>query len=209
MWRAELSAALAKLVHERDVRRAPISLSVAGLSLLATASIRLASPLRHYAQVLLIYRGADLYHGIFWRLPTSALLAQSWPQWLWTLVVAISVFAALEARVGSALLSVCLFLSHCLPTIAVAIIAGAADRLQELQRADFGTSCLVVGAVAALAWKARSAVLALALVVGLVADLQFHSTMTITEHVSSAIVGVLVVAWVRMDSRSTRTRDLD
>jgi membrane associated rhomboid family serine protease len=176
------------------LRTAPVSLLVVGLSLIATISVRWPSGFKHGADAVLLYRGRDLYHGAPWRLATSALLAQSWWQWASTALLAVSLLAALEVRVGSWLFSACLLASHCAPTVLVAAVARLDHDTAMLSRADFGPSCLIVGAIAALAWRARSALLAVILALSLAIDPVFNSPMTITEHLLAAAFGILIVA---------------
>ena len=84
-------------------RAAPASLGLLLASLAATAAVRLPSPIQHAASGIFVYRGRDLHTAAAtYRLPLSALLAQSWPQWVWTAVVAVILFAPFEARAGSA-----------------------------------------------------------------------------------------------------------
>ena len=67
------------------------------------------------------------------------------------------IFAVLEVHIGWARLLACVVASHILPTVTVALLApllGHADMLSEV---DYGTSCLVVGAVAGLAWLRATA----------------------------------------------------
>jgi membrane associated rhomboid family serine protease len=194
-WSIDMFEPVASRVRTRGLlRTAPVSLLVAGLSLIATISVRWPSGLKHGADTVLLYRGRDLYHGALWRLPTSALLAQSWWQWASTALLAASLLAALEVRVGSGLFSACLLASHCAPTVLVAAAARSDHDTAMLSRADFGPSCLIVGAIAALAWASRSALLAVILALSLAIDPAFNSPMTITEHLLAAAFGILIVA---------------
>jgi membrane associated rhomboid family serine protease len=195
VWWIDMFEPIASRVRTRGLlRTAPVSLLVVGLSLIATISVRWPSGLRHGADTVLLYRGSDLYQGALWRLPTSAFLAQSWWQWASTAFLAVSLLAALEVRVGSGLFSVCLLASHCAPTVLVAAVARLDHDTAALSRADFGPSCLIVGAIAALAWRARSALLAVILALSLAIDPLFNSPMTITEHLLAAAFGSLLVA---------------
>jgi hypothetical protein len=206
-WFVGLLGQLPDRLRDRGVlRAAPVSLAMVLLSLIATASMRIPSPLRHDARAVLVYRGHDLQVGILWRLPTSALLAQSWWQWAWTVLMAMFLFAALEVRIGGLRLAICLLASHCVPTVVLAILAVMTHHQHELQRPDFGTSCLVAGVIAALAWQARSATLAAIVLFGLVGDLFLNSPVTISEHIMAAALGVLTV--VRADE-SVRRAVLD
>jgi hypothetical protein len=133
-------------------------------------------------------------------LPASALLAQSWWQWVATSVIAGLALVALEVRIGASALAGCLLVSHCVPTIAVAGLARLGN-VSELTRPDYGMSCLMVGAVAALAWQTRSGLIALALVISLAVDPLFNSPVTTAEHLIAALLGALVSAWVCLSPR--------
>src|SRR5262249_15766389 len=104
-------------------RTAPASLALATASLILTALVHTPSPIQHRAASLLEYKGDDLYAGELWRLVTSGLLAQSWLQYLWTLFIAVAIFAVLEVEVGWARLIACVALSHIVPTVTVALMA--------------------------------------------------------------------------------------
>src|SRR5215471_5379853 len=115
------------------LRAAPASFGLLLASLAATASVRLPSPVQHAASSIFVYRGRDLHTTTaLYRLPFSALLAQSWPQWVWTAFVAVTLFASLEARVGPGRLLLCVFAGQVLSTALVDLIAGAGDRTAQL-----------------------------------------------------------------------------
>jgi hypothetical protein len=127
-------------------------------------------------------------------MPLSALLAQSWPQWVWTAFVAVVLFAPLESRVGSARLLGVLFAGHVLSTAVADVQAAHGGHVAQLRAADFGTSCLVVSAAAGYAWLTRSRLLTAVLGIGLCVDAILSAPLTITEHWIAAVTGALVVS---------------
>jgi hypothetical protein len=139
----------------------------------------------------LSYRGLDFYRGALWKLPVSGLLAQSWLQLLWTLLMAGVLFAALEARIGARALLVCVFVSQVIATTLIAVMAPLLGLAGELTHPDFGTSCLVVGAVGALAWVRRSQVVTAVIVISLGVDAVLSSPVTAAEHDVAAVLGFL------------------
>ena len=183
---------------------APVTLSIIVLSFLATASVRLPAPVPDGAAKVLVYRGNDLFHGAWWRLPASALLAQSWWQWASTCVIVALVGAAVEVRIGGRALAAAVLICHCLPTIAVAGYARLAD-VAELARPDYGMSCVMVGTVATLAARTRSKPVAVLLMLSLAGDPLFNSRVTITEHLLAATFGATIgFALARRAERAER-----
>jgi hypothetical protein len=177
------------------VRAAPASLGLLVASLAATASVRLPSAVQDAANGIFLYRGRDLHTAAAsYRLPLSALLAQSWPQWVWTAVVAVILFAPLEVRAGPARLLLCVFAGQVLSTVVVDLIAGAGDRTAQLATPDIGTSCLVVSAAAGYAWVTRSRLLTIVLGVGLCVDAVLSASPTAMEHWVAAGTGLLFIA---------------
>jgi hypothetical protein len=170
---------------------APVTLSIIGLSFLATASVRLPAPVPDAADRVLVYHGHDLFNGAWWRLPASALLAQSWWQWASTCMIVGLVGAALEVRIGGRALAAAVLFCHCLPTVFVAGYARLAD-VSELTRADYGMSCVMVGAVATLAARTRSKPVAALLILSLAGDPVFNSRVTITEHLLAGAFGATI-----------------
>lgn len=167
---------------------APATLAIIVASTLATASLRLAEPIAQGGRAVFVYRGRDFFDGALWRLPASALLAQSWWQWAATCGILALAGAALEVRIGSGRLIGCLALCHCLPTIVVALQARVVDS-NVLARPDYGMSCMMVGAVAALAGRIRSLPLALVLALSLAGDPLFNSPVTNAEHLMAVAIG--------------------
>jgi hypothetical protein len=164
-------------------------------SLAATASVRLPSPVQDAANGIFLYRGRDLHTAAAsYRLPLSGLLAQSWPQWVWTAVVAVILFAPLEVRAGPARLLLCVFAGQVLSTVVVDLIAGAGDRTAQLATPDIGTSSLVVSAAAGCAWVTRSRPLTIVLAVGLCVDAVLSASPTAMEHWVAAGTGLLFIA---------------
>lgn len=177
------------------LRAAPASLGLLLASLAATASVRLPSPVQHAASSIFVYRGRDLHTTTaLYRLPLSALLAQSWPQWLWTAFVAVTLFASLEARVGPGRLLLCVFAGQVLSTAVVDLLAGAGDRTAQLALPDIGTSCLVVSAAAGYALLTRSRLLTTVLAVGLCIDAVLGASATDQEHWIATGTGLLCIA---------------
>jgi hypothetical protein len=191
-WAQQLGPVLDQVRSRGIIRAAPASLMVAAGSFLATAAVRISTPWQNSATELLSYKGEDLYAWQLWKLISSGLLALSWPQWLWTLFVAVVLFAALEVRVGSRRLIACILLSHVVPTVVVALLAPAIGERDLLTHVDYGTSCLVVGAAAALAWVRRSALLAGVMVVSLATDAFLSAPSTAVEHCLAVTIGAAV-----------------
>jgi membrane associated rhomboid family serine protease len=194
MWRSYF-APLGERMRSRGLGRAvPASLALVTISLVLTALVHMPSPLRAAAKSALAYEGDDLYAVQLWRLVTSGLLAQSWAQWLWTLFIGVTVFAVLEAQVGQANLLACVAASHLVPTLGVALLAPLLGRADVLSQPDYGTYCLVIGAVAALSWVRCSVLLAAIIIAGLLADVVLSAPVTAAEHVAAMLVGTLLVA---------------
>lgn len=188
------------------VRAAPASLGLLVASLVATASVRLPSPIQHAANGIFLYRGRDLHTAAAsYRLPLSALLAQSWPQWVWTAVVAVILFAPLEVRAGPTRLLLCVFAGQVLSTAVADVLVGAGGHAAELAKPDFGTSCLVVSAAAGYTWLVRSRLLTTVLTVGLCIDAVLSAPQTVTEHWIAAGAGLVVLAY-RAPARSPGMR---
>jgi hypothetical protein len=182
-------------VRSRGLARAvPASLALANASLILTALVHTPSPVQQQATSLLEYQGDDLYSGELWRLVSSGLLAQSWLQYLWTLFIAVVIFAVVEVQIGWARLLACVAASHVLPTVTVALLAPLLGHADVLSEVDYGTSCLVVGAVAGLAWLRRSLPLAAIVAVGVIGDVMLSAPLTVVEHTLALVVGAGVVA---------------
>jgi len=174
-------------------RAAPISMVLALASLVVTGLVRIASPARHQLAGILSYRGQDLYDGQLWKLVSGGLLAQSWSQWLWTLFVAVIVFAALEVRVGGPMLLAAAFAGQVISTVAVAWLAPLIGHAEQLAHEDVGTSCLVVAAAAALAWVRRSLLLTGVILSSLLVDGFLSAPATAVEHCVAVATGALVM----------------
>ena len=187
------------------VRAVPASLALAMASLILTALVHTPSPIQQQATSLLEYKGDDLYSGELWRLISSGLLAQSWLQYLWTLFIAMVIFAVLEVQIGWAKLSACVAASHIVPTVTVAFLAPLLGHTGVLNEVDYGTSCLVVGAVAGLAWLRRSLLLAALVLTGVIGDVLLSAPLTVVEHALALAVGAVVVA---VTARPLAGRDL-
>ena len=194
-WIDHLSPLLNRIRTVGILRAAPASLSLLLASLAATATVRLPTAGQHAASGIFVYRGRDLHTtAALYRLPLSALLAQSWPQWVWTAAVALILFAPLEARAGPARLLLCVFAGQVLSTAVADLLAGAGGHIAELAKPDFGTSCLVVSAAAGYAWLVRSRMLTAVLTVGLCIDAVLSASQTVVEHWVAAGTGLLCIA---------------
>ena len=190
-WAGPISSLLRECIRSRGLARAvPASLALATASLILTALVHTPSPVQQQATRLLEYQGDDLYSGELWRLVSSGLLAQSWLQYLWTLFIAVVIFAVLEVQIGWARLLACVAASHVLPTVTVALLAPLLGHADVLSEVDYGTSCLVVGAVAGLAWLRRSLPLAAIVAVGVIGDVMLSAPLTVVEHTLALVVGV-------------------
>jgi hypothetical protein len=194
-WIDQLSPVRDRIRAVGLYRAMPASLALLLASLAATASVRLPSPVQHAASDIFLYRGSDLHTTTaVYRLPLSALLAQSWPQWAWTAIVALILFAPFEARAGSARLLICVFAGQVLSTAVADLLDSASGHTAELAKLDFGTSCLVVSAAAGYALLVRSRLLTTVLTVGLCIDAVLSAPQTVVEHWVAAATGLLVVA---------------
>ena len=186
---------LRESIRSRGLTRAvPASLALATASLILTALVHTPSPIQQQATSLLEYKGDDLYSGELWRLVSSGLLAQSWLQYLWTLFIAAVIFAVLEVRIGWAKLLACVAASHIVPTVIVALLAPLLGHTGVLSEVDYGTSCLVVGGVAGLAWLRRSLLLAAFVATGVIGDILLSAPLTVIEHALALAFGAVVVA---------------
>jgi hypothetical protein len=196
-WREQLAPVVHRVRAHGLLRAAPVSLMLAVSSLLVTGLVRIASPVQDAAYAIFAYRGLDLWAGEVWSLPLSGLLSQSWPQWAWTLFVAGVVFAPLEVRIGGPMVLACVFLSQVASTAVVGLLAPSFGHADLLTHPDFGTSCLVVGAAAALAWVRRSVLLMAVIVLSLTGDAFLSAPATAVEHCVAVAVGALSVMAVR------------
>lgn len=171
----------------------PVSAAL-GLSTLAM-TLAFSGPGRWHltANALAGYHAGDLAEGKWFRLPLSALLAQSWWQLAWTLLMALTLFAALEALIGSLRTALILGASHILPTLAVAGWATWTASSHLLSVADWGTSCLFMGAAGALAAHLRSRVLSVIIVLVFCGDVFINTPVTICEHLMSVLLAVVLV----------------
>jgi hypothetical protein len=84
----------------RGIAGAPVSASLALLTVGFSAASALPGSGRRLARTAAAYHGQDLMRAALWRLPLSALLAQSVLQLLWTLLLVSTLFTALEHVVG-------------------------------------------------------------------------------------------------------------
>src|SRR6476646_3433611 len=109
----------------RAFRRLPASIVVGALTTLLVIADHSTGATHHAVTTLARYR-ADALLRYPWQLPLSAVLAQSWLQWIWTVLVGGSLFIALELRIGSVRAAAVLALSHVVPTVVLACWAHAA-----------------------------------------------------------------------------------
>jgi hypothetical protein len=200
-WREQLAPVLHRARVHGLLRAAPVSLMLALGTLLVTGLVRIASPVQDAAYAIFAYRGLDLWAGEVWSLPLSGLLSQSWPQWAWTVFVAGVVFAPLEVRIGGRMVLACVFSSQVASTAVVGLLAPWFGHADLLTRPDFGTSCLVVGAAAALAWVRRSVLLTVVIALSLTVDAFLSAPATAVEHCVAVTVGALSVMAVRRRRR--------
>jgi hypothetical protein len=201
LWGDPLGPVVDRIRQVGIVRAAPASLLLVLGSLTVTTLATGTGSAHQTANQLLSYRGQDFYDGYWWKLATSGLLAQSWLQFAWTAFVAVILFAPLEVRVGPAKLLSTAFLAQVISTVTVAIGAPLIGHTDELARPDFGTSCMVVGAAAGLAWTQRSHLLAVVIGVSLVGDAMLSAPAAAVEHCVAVATGALVMMWATPDSR--------
>jgi membrane associated rhomboid family serine protease len=144
-----------------------------------------------------MYRGRDLSEGDLWRLPLSAFMSQSFAQCAWTLLMIATVFVAVERRIGTGNLVLVALASHVVSTVVVDLAAGMDDRAVWLTRLDYGTSCLIFGAVVALlcVTETRAGWAVLALV--LAGDGLVNTRMTIAEHAVAVLTALVVMVCLR------------
>jgi hypothetical protein len=107
----------------RGIAGAPVSASLALLTVGFSAASALPGSGRRLARTAAAYHGQDLMRAALWRLPLSALLAQSVLQLLWTLLLVSTLFTALEHVVGGVKLLLIAAAGHVLPTVAVDLFA--------------------------------------------------------------------------------------
>lgn len=181
-WGATLSGAMSQAPASMALLAAMLGMSG------ALAFPRAAGPV---LRGLSGYHGDDLARGRWWRLVLSALAAQSALQLIWSVLIVLTVFFALERAVGALGVVVISFGGHVASTLAVDGIAYAADWRSWLSRADFGTSCLLLAAMAAALLATRSRILAVVLLAVLVGDGFVNSTMVVLEHVVALLAGVV------------------
>ena len=169
------------------------SIAFAGTTLVVTAMSYGPSGWRRAAERLAIYHAGDLAHGRMWRLPMSAFLAQSWAQLVWTLLLAATAVLALEALTGTIRVAIVLGAAHLGPTLLVAAWAQWTADQQLLTTADYGTSCVVMGAAAGLASALRSRTIVALIVAAFCVDVWINAPYTIIEHLMSVILGAALV----------------
>lgn len=180
-WAATLSGAISEAPASTALLASMVGMSG------ALAFPRAAGPV---LRGLSVYHGDDLAHARWWRLVLSALAAQSAVQLIWSVLIVVTVFLALERTVGAVGVIVISLGGHVAATLAVDGIAYAAHWRSWLSRPDFGTSCLLLAAMAAALLATRSRTLAVVLLAVLVGDGFVNSSMVVLEHVVALVAGV-------------------
>jgi hypothetical protein len=175
----------------RGIAGAPVSASLALLTVGFSAASALPGSGHRLARTAAAYHGRDLMRAALWRLPLSALLAQSVLQLLWTLLLMSTLFTALEHVVGGVKLLLIAAAGHVLPTVAVDLFAMCQRWPRWLATADYGTSCLIMGVIAALLLLTRNRMLMGALMLVLAIDGVLNSVMTVSEHLLALLAGAL------------------
>jgi membrane associated rhomboid family serine protease len=201
-WADQLGPVADRVRRLGYARSAPTTVLLIIASLAVTAAALGTGSAHHAANHVLSYRGEDFYNGDSWKLVTSGLLAQSWLQFAWTALMAVVLFAPLEVRVGPAKLLAATFLPQVISTVVVAIGAPLLGHSNELTRPDFGTSCLVVGAAAAIAWVRRSRLLTIVIGISLLGDSVLSAPATAVEHCVAVAIGALIMMWATSDPRT-------
>jgi hypothetical protein len=187
-WRDTVQSAL-----RIGVRKCPVTVALLLAMIVLTASRTLGPAAARTVNAIAQYRGTDLAAGRLWSLPASALLAEGWLQLAWTLVVGGALFVLVELSLGSGRTLLFLAIAHIAPTL---VIAGWAevDHPALLHNADYGTSCLIMGAAGALITSRHLARLAIATAAVFGVDALINSPVTITEHVLAVSLG-LAFGW--------------
>ena len=138
---------------------------------------------------LTAYHAVDLGKGRVWRLVLSAFAAQSGVQFVWTVLMLMTVFVAVERVVGSIGVLLISLGAHVISTLMIDGLAYSWAWHSWLSQTDFGTSCLIMGTGMALLLATRSKLLAGALVVIVIGDGLLNSPMTVLEHLVALLVG--------------------
>jgi hypothetical protein len=138
---------------------------------------------------LTAYRAVDLGEGRVWKLVLSAFAAQSGVQLVWTVLMLMTVFVAVEGVVGSVGMLLISLGAHVISTLVIDGLAYSWAWHTWLSRTDFGTSCLIMGTGMALLLATRSKLLAGALLIIIIGDGFFNSLMTVLEHLVALLVG--------------------
>ena len=185
------------------VRRAPVSVAVAALTVVTSAG-EIVPGVRAVVAGLTHYRGVHLARGWVWQLVLSAFAAQSVIQLIWTVFVVGTVFVTVERRMGSeALLGISLS-AHLVSTLLTDLVAYQRGWHSWLFQLDFGTSCLIAGAFTALLLLTRSRLLGVAMMLVLVGDGLLNSAMTVLEHLISIATAAVIYAAITRHRRRRR-----
>ena len=158
---------------------------------------------------LTAYHAVDLGEGRVWRLVLSAFAAQSGVQFVWTVLMLMTVFVAVERIVGSVGVLLISLGAHVISTLAIDGLAYSWDWHSWLSQTDFGTSCLIMGTAMALLMATRSKLLAGALIIILISDGFVNSPMTVLEHLVALLVGAasyVLVTRMQLHPNGNRTQ---
>lgn len=171
----------------RQWRPSPVGVAVALATVIVStaASTHLDS---FKLRALATYRGHDLVSmspGLLWRLPLSAFLTHGPLDLVWTVFIALVIISALDRALGTPTALLTLIVGHVMPTAATDLYAQV-NQHSWLSCADYGSSCLVISAVAALAVTQRSLVLLAGLLIGAYVDTRMNGPMAMTEHALAA-----------------------
>jgi hypothetical protein len=126
-------------------------------------------------------------------LPLSAFLAQGVLQWASTVLLAMTALAGIEAIVGTVRFTVLVASAHIVPTVMVAAWAEWSRHSAILLVSDYGTSCLIMGALGAAMYVWRSRIGCTIVALGFIADSTVHSPTTVAEHVMAVLIGIAVM----------------
>lgn len=190
-------------------RRAPVSMGMIVVTVALSAGPVVSPSVSSALLGLTAYHAVDLGKGRVWRLVLSGFAAQSGAQFVWTVLMLMTVFVAVERVVGSVGVLLISLGAHVISTLAIDGLAYSWDWHSWLSQIDFGTSCLIMGTGMALLLATRSKLLAGALIIIVICDAFVNSPMTVLEHLVALLVGAatyLLVTRTHLHPNSDRTQ---
>ena len=190
-------------------RRAPVSMGMIVVTVALSAGPVVSPSISSALLGLTAYHAVDLGRGRVWRLVLSAFAAQSGAQFVWTVLMLMTVFVAVERIVGSVGLLLISLGAHVISTLVIDGLAYSWPWHSWLSQADFGTSCLIMGTAMALLLATHSKFLAGALVIIVIGDGFLNSPMTVLEHLVALLVAAasyVLVTRMQLHPNGNRTQ---